>query len=162
MFLSNSCTSTMDSGDSSDFQLLSLNTDEYCEKAKWKVCETGVAAVVHRWQKAKVVEIPRTSRTHNSRGTSNISTTQAQEHWMNIKIPPQVARPQHLVSLTSICYFLRKSYAEHSCKEVTSSMACCIFMDSLQNDFGWFHGANYFPFWVGSQITFTHDSFEGL
>lgn len=42
MFMSNSCISTMDSDDSSDFQLLFLHTDKYCENTKWKVRETEV------------------------------------------------------------------------------------------------------------------------
>lgn len=144
------------------------------------------AAVLHSLQrrlKGKVVKIPKMLLTHNSRKTFNSTMTVTTAVWPgdipNLRrsdiewkpnppiigrcaFPSQVACPEHMVSLTSICYFLRKSYAEHSCKCIGSYNfdGLFFFMDWLQNDFGWFHGTYNLFFWVGSQITLTHDSFQ--
>lgn len=57
----------MDSGDSSEIQLLFLNTGKYRENAKWQVHETEVRQVVlhslQRGLKGKVVKMARTPMT---------------------------------------------------------------------------------------------------
>lgn len=91
---------------------------------------------LQRGLKGKVVKMARTPMTiqplkhiqhshhdcHHS-GATTVTSPTSGATTLNLQIisrrafPSQVtACPEHLVSLTSICYFLRKSYAEHSCK----------------------------------------------